>query len=162
TAYSNYYIGIDAPADSPWPLRCFDDAERTFSTLVAAIVREWRGEGRDRDELLCLLMRQLDLLLRRQVKHPPPSEPTPSVRAAERLLAERCVASVTIGSVAAELGVAPSTLRAQFLRLRARTPRAYLHALRVERALAMLRNSNLSIEEVAGLCGYDSASHLSR
>jgi AraC-like DNA-binding protein len=162
TAYSNYYIGVDAPADMPWPRRCFDDTERTFGTLFGAIVREWRSDACDRDDLLCLLMNQLDILLRRQRVQQPLSEAELSVRAAERLIEERCVASLTIGSVAAEIGVAPSTLRAQFVRLRGRTPRSYLHALRMERALAMLRNSNLSIEEVAGLCGYDSASHLSR
>jgi transcriptional regulator GlxA family with amidase domain len=39
---------------------------------------------------------------------------------------------------------------------------AYLQAIRVQHALGIIRNSNLSLETVAHACGYDSASHLSR
>ncbi len=67
-----------------------------------------------------------------------------------------------IADVAREIGISPSGLRSLFSRHRAGTPMAYLQAIRVQHALGIIRNSNLSLEAVAHACGYDSASHLSR
>jgi len=162
TAYANYFIAVAAPAQAPWPRVCFDDQERTFGTLFAAVAREWQGQAAERDRLLALLLAQLDILLRREQEQRHLSDGERLVREAERIMEARSATSVTIGEIAGEVGVCPSSLRAQFARRRGRSPRSYLQALRVQRALALIRTSSLTLEEVSGLCGYDSASHLSR
>lgn len=162
TAYANYFLVVDAPTRAPWPRVCFDDADRTLGTLFAAVAREWQGQAADRDGMLALLLAQLDILLRREQEQRRLSAGERLVREAERIMEERSAASITIGEIAGEVGVCPSSLRAQFARRRGRSPRSYLHALRVQRALALIRTSSLTLEEISGLCGYDSASHLSR
>src|SRR5687768_16021207 len=38
TAYSTYWITIDAPETMPWPRMCVDDADRTIGTTCTSIV----------------------------------------------------------------------------------------------------------------------------
>jgi transcriptional regulator GlxA family with amidase domain len=39
---------------------------------------------------------------------------------------------------------------------------SHLQAVRARRAISLLHNSTLTLEAIASMCGYDSASHLSR
>jgi AraC-like DNA-binding protein len=112
--------------------------------------------------MLALLLDQLDILLRRAHEQTQLAETERLVREAERILQERCSRPITVGDVARELGVSPSFLRAQFVCLRGKTPSAHLQSVRVQHALALLRNSSAPLDAIAGACGYDSASHLSR
>ncbi len=162
TAYSNYYIAVDAPADHPWGRRCYDDQDRNLESICRAMVREWGGRSPDRETMLELLLCQLDILLRRARSQQQISDGESVVRAAERLLEERFASEITIEQAAREIGVSPSNLRALFARLRGNSPLAHLHAVRLRRATEFLRNSSLTLERIAALCGYDSASHLSR
>jgi AraC-like DNA-binding protein len=70
--------------------------------------------------------------------------------------------SIRIATVAAELGISPSGLRASFARLRGTSPRAALQHVRLRHALGHIRNSTLPLQAIADLTGYDSVSHLSR
>jgi AraC-like DNA-binding protein len=162
TAYSNFWIQVHAPADYPWPRMCLDDAERSFERVCAAIAREWSRQAVGREEMLDLLTNQLAILIERMQERQQLPEAECLVREAEQLIEERFAMGVTIRDIAREVGIAPSSLRAQFVRLRGRSPMAHLQARRVQHALALLRNSSLTLEAVASLCGYDSASHLSR
>jgi len=168
TAYSNFFLAVEAPADSPWPTLCFDDADASLERLCAALVREFQTPADeapdDRSALISLLLAELDLRLRRARAQADLPEGELVVRRAERLLSERATATPAprVQDVAREVGVAPSTLRALFARRRGRTPRAHLREARLRHALALLRGSTLTLEAVAGLSGYDSASHLSR
>jgi AraC-like DNA-binding protein len=161
TAWACHYIWLEPPF-LPWPHVYTDDSGGTFGKLCSVLVREWTGEAPDRDEMLGLLLHQIDILLRRAHTQDEVSSAERLVREGERLLKERFATSMTITEVAAALGVSPSYLRAQFVRLRGQTPMTFLQALRVEHALALIRNSDLSLEAIARLCGYDSSSHLSR
>lgn len=162
TAYANVWIQIDAPAGQPWPRVCYDDEHATLGRVCDALVREWQGRAPGRDEMIDLLLDQLDILLRRADQQAQLPEGERLVREAERLLQERSSRPIRINQIAHEVGVSPSLLRAQFVRLRGRTPMAHLQAVRVQHALALIRNSNAPLEAIAGACGYDSASHLSR
>lgn len=162
TAYANIWISVNAPVESPWPIECFDDAEGTFGALWRAILREFRGNAADREEMLALLVRQLDLLLRRSGQCAPLADAERVVREAEQLLASRFATPLTLLEVAREIGVSPSTLRAHFTRLRGRTPMNHLQELRVRHALTLIRTSTLTLETIASLSGYYSVSHLSR
>lgn len=162
TAYTNYHISIEGDAPDAWPRTCVDDAYHTLGHLCGAIVREWVGQSPERESMIDLLLGQLDIHLRRDQEARQLSESERVVREAECLMQERFAASVIIDAVAREVGVSPSSLRAHFAILRGCTPTAYLRYLRVQHALAMLRESTLTLDAIAPLCGCYSASHLSR
>lgn len=156
------YIGLEAAAEQLWPRVYYDDVNHTFGNLCAILVREWNGRDAGGEKMVALLAHQLDTLLQRTYAKLQLSPTQRLVRAAEFHLEQRFAASLTIEELAKELGVSRSFLDTQFLRLRGQTPMAYLQTLRVQHAVAMIRNSTLSLEAIAGLCGYYSASHLSR
>lgn len=175
TAYANFWAQIEAPPETPWPLHALDDVDQSLGHVISALVREdiARREGpSDHQAMIGLLLAQLDLLLRRAAASPPVEDAELTVRRAERLMDERCAgitvhdgedgATSALTGIAREVGVAPSTLRAYFAACRGISPRDCWQAIRVRRAVALLRTSTLTLEAVAHLCGYDSASHLSR
>ena len=146
----------------PWPQLYVDDTSGTLGKLCSVLANEWSNQAPDREAMLGLLLAQIDTVLRRAQTQREETAGERLVRAAEELFRERFTGSVEVGEVAEALNVSPSYLRAQFVRQRGQTPMAFLQALRVEHAVALIRNSDLSLEAVAKLCGYDSASHLSR
>ena len=162
TAYSNFWIQVEAPQQEPWQRVCYDDEHATMGHVCAALVREWRGREQDREKMLALLLEELDILMRRAPEQVQLSEGERLVREAERLLEERSSGPVRIKDIAAEVCVSPSFLRAQFIRFRGRSPMDHLQGVRVQHALGLIRCSNAPLEAIAGACGYDSASHLSR
>jgi AraC-like DNA-binding protein len=166
TAYSQIFLRVTAPADRGWPRTCFDDSERVWGTLCGGIEQEWRRRERPlRDEMLHLLASELDLRLRRASGSASPllRDPfEPLVRSAEEILETRYALPITLAEVAREVGASPGRLRLHFLRLRGRTPQTALQDVRLRHALDLIRGSSLTLEAIAGLCGYYSASHLSR
>ena len=65
TDCANFYVVIDAAADQAWPVACIDDADQALLHVCAALVREWTGRAPERAALICALLAQLDILLRR-------------------------------------------------------------------------------------------------
>ncbi len=162
TAYSNYFIQVEAPAEQAWPRLCYDDEHASIGNVCGALVREWPVGAADRCQMIALLVDQLDILLRRALEQTHLASGERLVLEAERLIHERFRGRLTIAEVASEIGISPSFLRTLFVRHRGQTPMASLQAMRVQHALGIIRNSNVSLETVADACGYDSASHLSR
>lgn len=160
TAYSNFYIGLDAPPGVGWPRVCFDSDEGEFEKLCGAIVNEWRASRPQRDVMLSLMLDQLAILIQRTADHVSPAEAL--VRDAEQIMAQQFAARPTIAEIAREAGASVSSLRAHFARLRKCSPLDHMHTVRVRHALTLLRTSNLTLDAVADLSGYHSASHLSR
>jgi len=130
--------------------------------VCASLVREWTSRYANRVEMLAVLLRQLDLQLRRAHEHPALSRGERVVHEVERLFHERLSTSLCVTDVAQEVGVWPTMLREYFARWRGQPPLARINALRVEHALALLRTSDFTLEAIADLCGFDSPSHLSR
>lgn len=162
TAYANYFLQIAAPPNTPWPVLAYDDGAGTLGGLCAAIVREAGGCADDRNTLLPLLLGQLDIYLRRMTRQTETPEAERIVRQAERLIEERHAEPIRLTEIARTVGVSPSTLRAYFAARRGVSPRDLLRTTRARRALAFLRTSDLTLDAIARLTGYDSASHLSR
>jgi AraC-like DNA-binding protein len=160
TAYANTYLTIDMPREYSWPLVCSDDASNSIGHVFHCLFAEYHGNSVHRTEMINALLLQLNVLLLRQQEALPREERF--ISEVERLMAERFSSPLSIQQIAREVGIAPSTLRAQFARVRGRTPSAYLQEIRVRHALNLLRTSDITIEAVALQCGYDSASHLSR
>ncbi len=164
TAFSQYYVRLErAQPLGPWPETTFDDSDHTLGHLFSLLVREWSAPPTpEREELLGLLARQLEILLERKGRELVNRSAEELVREAERRLEARLTDAPTVGALASELSVSPSTLRAHFALLRGYAPLHYLQRLRLERALELIRSSTLNLEEIASLCGYYSASHLNR
>ena len=162
TAYANFWIQINVPEPPSWPRRCYDDETHILGQVCSAIVREYSLQTSERESMLAALLTQIDIYLRRAHERCQLPAAERLVHQVEQILEERYATPISIASVAKEIGVSPSHLRAQFARLRGQTPMAYLHALRVQQALRLIRTSTLTLEIIAGFCGFDSASHLSR
>lgn len=162
TDYANYWLNLKISGSLDWPRFCFDDREHNLERLFGAIVQEWNGHAPGRDEMLELLLKQLGLALGRAFSAGQISEAEKTVDAAARLIEQQYTAPLTITKIAEQLGITTAYLRLLFARYRGNNPLAYLHALRLQHALQLISGSSLTLEAVARLSGYDSASHLSR
>jgi AraC-like DNA-binding protein len=162
TAYANFWIQLTAPVNQPWPRICFDDEHAMFGHVCGSLAREWVSRSHCRDEMLELLTAELDVLLQRSLEQTMVSSDELLVRKAQRIMQERFSGGIRISDIALELRISTSFLREIFVELRGQSPMSYLQSLKIERALGILRNSDVPLETIADSCGYDSASHLSR
>lgn len=160
--YANRFVQLTAAPDRDWPRVSYDDGDGSIGRLFRALTHEFLRSAPERDRMLGLLVEQLDLELRRAGAERPGGLPERIVTAAERLIEQRYAERLRIADLCAELACSPSALRAYFGRLRGTSPRAYLRAVRLRHVLGYLRNSTLTLQTIAELCGYDSVSHLSR
>lgn len=160
TAYSNFYIGIDAPAEFPWPRVCFDSDGDDFHRICAAIVKEWSASRLQRAAMLSSLLNQLVIMIQRAAEQVSPAEAL--VRRAEQIINQNFAARPLIKDIAQEVGASVSSLRAHFSQVRKCSPMDHLHSVRVRHALSLLETSTLTLDVIAEMCGYHSSSHLSR
>lgn len=161
TAYQNVWIQFETP-DLAWPRMCVDDPANTIGSLCTAIVREFEEQGLNYAEITTLLLWQLHFLLQRMQERPRISAAEQLVRHVEIIVAERYHIPLRLKEIAQEIGTSETYLRAQFVRLRRRTPSQHIQAERVKHALALLQTSTQTLESIAEYCGYNSASHLTR
>ncbi len=160
--FTNWFIGIDAPPDHPWPTQAQDDATGTFERLCVAIVGELAGTGSDREAMLALLAGELDLRLRRSAARATADPGLALVAEAEALFDQGSEDPLRLTTLARRLGVAASTLRLAFKQHRGEPPAIALRRRRIRRAVDLLTRTDLTLEAIADQCGFDSASHLSR
>jgi AraC-like DNA-binding protein len=162
TAYSNFYLLLKAPLDQPWPARCEGDAALDIGHFLATLLREDSLQERRSPELVDALITAIDVTLRRLHPDQRPSAAESLIRAAEQIFEQRHPERIRIDALATELGVSVSSLRQQFVARRGLSPHRALQAVRVRRALDLLRTSDLTLAVIADRCGFYSPSHLSR
>ena len=162
TAYSNYYIALELEHTEGWPVFMDDDKDRSLGRVCQQIVIEWNRKSPQRERMLALLAEQLTCLMDRAASEKILPHPALIVARAERVIEEKCGQSLTIREVAEAVSTSSSSLRSYFRTVRGYSPREYLQQARIERAVSFLRTSTLKLEVLAELCGYDSASHLTR
>ena len=162
TAYTTYFIMFEAPPDQPWSRLYYDDEDLNLDRICRAIVREWREQQADRDDMLALLNKELLLLLGRGPHDSAKSLRERSVIAAEQIMEASYGKRIEVAELAERVGISVSSLHAHFVRLRGKTPMEYLQGVRLRHALGLLHHSTLTLETIADLCGYHSPSHLSR
>ena len=164
TAYANHHLALHTAPDTPWPRAVTDDALGTLSYLCRALVGASHSgaDGSRMGAMAPHILAQLDCFLRQHGEAAPPSKGEEVVREAERVFEEQFAGTVEMGTLAAKLCVAPSALRAHFARHRGYAPTEGLQRVRLERALALLRSSDLSLQQVARATGFYSPSHLTR
>lgn len=169
TAYSNLFFTVEAPADYPWQSCYSDDVDGSLEQTCRALLKEsyqpGSGDGNERATMLAALMTRLVILMARccRQQNRPVTQKETVVREAERIM-EECFREQGVGveQIASRLGVSVSTLRAAFADVRHCPPREVLAQVRLRHAFTFLRTSDLTLEATAYLCGFDSASHLSR
>jgi AraC-like DNA-binding protein len=162
TAYTNYYLALELPEAAGRPAFLEDDTDRSLGHLCRQLVLEWNRKSPERERMLVLLAGQLECQLARMSRRPILSFPAQTVAEAERLIEEKSHRPLTIREVAEAVNVSVSSLRGYFHAVRQCSPREHLRQIRLEKALRFLRTSTLKLEAIAELCGYDSASHLTR
>lgn len=69
---------------------------------------------------------------------------------------------VRISDIAKICHVSEATLRRMFISEFALSPKDYINGLRITRARQLLESGDMSVAEVASLCGFDEASYFSR
>jgi len=159
TDYANIFMQVFAPAEMPWSTVVPDDRSGALGRVMEQILIEDLAELKMRG----LLMEQLELLLNRfMLRNNETSSRWRLVVEAERRLRDRFAEPFSLAELARDLDVSPSYLRAAFLDVRGRSARDYFGEVRLQRVLAYLRTSTLTLEHIASLTGFSSASHLSR
>lgn len=162
TRYRNIHLSVRAPVSVAWPIHVVDDADSNLGRLCDAIVKELHRE-KERDAILIQLMvQELSLRVTRASLGERPSSSASLVQRTEAHFFASLDQPISIAETARKLGASSSKLRQAFQSVRGESPRACLRRLRCQQALHWLRNSTHSLETISALCGFDSASHLSR
>jgi AraC-like DNA-binding protein len=165
TAYSHFYLLLGLPLGTKVPsapLVFMDDLDQSLERIMGSLAREWHTQQANREVMLDLLLSQLQIHCERLETNPILSNAEQVVRLAERMMADHIAEPQSISEIALHLGISNSALRAYFANLRGHSPKQHQQHLRMNRALELIRASSLSLDEIALLTGYDSASHLSR
>jgi len=125
---------------------------------------EWQGESQDA-QLQTALMRLLFSLQQDMLAAAPdlPPEPRDSlVSTVNRLMSEWRGRPVVVADVAAELGLSASRLRALFREAAGIPLGGYIKNYQLNRAMALLRTTDLPIAEIAEEAGFGSPQAFSR
>jgi len=164
SAYQHDYLQLE-PLSFPQfnePALYRDTPDHRLERLVADLVAEWHGAQRGCETMVRLLLEQLTITLERVSLETVPDQAERMVRRFEGALEERYAENPSIRALAGELGMGYSSLREQFSKRRGYSPKTFLKTVRVRRALELIGSSSLTLEEVASVSGFDSASHLWR
>lgn len=97
----------------------------------------------------------------RQLSQPQTLPPSEAVRAAMNFMNDRYGDSISMANVSEEIGISRSRLFAAFKSATGMTPNDYLQRLRVSKAAELLKNSRLSITEIAMACGFSTSQYFS-
>lgn len=74
-------------------------------------------------------------------------------------LRENCAAHITLEELAARFHYSAHYVQSAFRRVVGMTPQAYLTQLRIERAKILLSEGEMSLSDIAVVCGFSSQSH---
>jgi AraC-like DNA-binding protein len=146
---------------------CLRDTARlvsTLQTLRATATYQEPDRNRWRVHLLRDLLflasaaRQETAPIGAAVVDPLAAEAARRIQAADREGGDR----VTLEQIARAVGVSPARLTRRFAAAYGRTPAEYRTALRLDRARALLTETDWTLDRVADACGYRDAFYLSR
>jgi AraC-like DNA-binding protein len=146
---------VDA-GSSGYP-HAYHDASRRWRHLLTWLLDLFTsGEAGDRraaEQLLPVLLWELA----RAGAHTQSLVPAVNVYIADNL-----ARPIRIRDLADTLGLSRSHFSRNFRKITGQSPQRYVIRTRLERARALLANPSLTLAEIAGRCGFSSASHLSR
>jgi len=160
--YQLIYIYFECEPLKTFEPVLYDDPDGSLKETCKAIIREWRGQASHFEAMTDLLVGRLDLLIERLTSALPLTESEQLVGAAAAIIEDRFSQSMTLEELCKELSTTTGKLRRDFVQARGQTPTDYLQAIRLRHAIATLQSTDLKLETVAHLNGYNSASHLTR
>jgi AraC-like DNA-binding protein len=138
----------------------------------SVLLREWQRcrDNQERGEMqeaqlqaaLLYLLTSLREDLQREAPDLPPEPQDSLLRTVNRMMAEWRGRPVVVADVADELGLSPSRLRAVFREMAGIPLGGYIKNYQINRAMALLRTSELSIAEIAEEAGFASPQAFSR
>lgn len=180
--YQFHHFSLGAATTLQWLFCTFELNPRTFleplrnrtipmspTTVraVEAFLQEWHrppGELQDAQQQTLLLRALIALKQDRQdgANDLPPEPADTLMRTINRLLAEWRGRMVVVADLARQLGCSESRLRVRFKAVAGIPLGAYLQNYRINRAMALLRTSPLSIADIAREAGFGSPQAFSR
>jgi AraC-like DNA-binding protein len=140
-------------------LLTFFDADHRLEQVAINLSAEWGRNQLHSDHMIELLFNEFVILFQRLAAEPESSAER-LVRKVEQALEQHFSSRPSIPAIAEELGVSSSLVRLYFAKLRNYSPKTYLQTVRFNRALELIKGSSLTLETIAEITGYDSASHL--
>jgi AraC family transcriptional regulator len=152
--------------DAPWLAHgepIFNAAVPGLRGLADELVAELNGRDilsiEAADSLARLLLVRLARQPRRAASAPNPLTPQVLARLREHVeehLAER----ILVADLAAVAGMSPNRFAHVYSQRAEQSPHQFVLGLRLERAIALLRESRLGLAEIAAACGFASQQHL--
>lgn len=130
---------------------------------VQRIVNELNQREKHYRPLVLLYYTELSVLLRRYMEQTYwPLCSDPAMKAAIAFIRTRFADPIAIADVAVRAGIGSRYLRKLFDRYLNLSPLEYLIQVRIDRAIELLRNTDLSVKEIAFACGFHSPQYFSR
>ena len=151
-------------ADNPEANRLVRIANNLRITqAVQQIVNELDERREYYPQLVLLYYTELLILLRRYLNQTYlPLCTDPAMQAAISCIRDRFANDITMIEVASTAGVSSRYLRKLFDRYLGLSPLEYLTQVRIDRAIELLRHTELSVKEVCFACGFQSPQYFSR
>ena len=146
--------------------RIIDISEKT-ETLYNDLLSEWHAPGGElqAEQLQAALLRLLLSLKQDRIRSSPdlPPEPEESIlKTVNRYLGEHTGAPVVVSDIAEAMNYSASRLRVLFKEAAGIPLGAYIQNYRINRAMALLRTTDLAIADVAREAGFGSPQAFSR
>jgi AraC family transcriptional regulator len=92
----------------------------------------------------------------------PSCKASPAMLRARDVLHERNNGKLGLEQIAGQIGMHPVHLSREFHRVFGRTLSEYARGLKIQKAEALLANTNIPLSEISQLCGFHDQSHFSR
>jgi len=135
----------------------------SIADLMVHIVEQWYGHG---------IARAVENQFSPEIRSPfraaayqtdvDPSHHDEVVVEAQQWLRDKLGRGVSIGALAAQLGLSTRTLNRRFRQATGVSPQQWLQRLRVSEARDLLRHSNLTISDIAWRLGFQDVSHFGK
>jgi AraC-like DNA-binding protein len=141
--------------------------------LMERIFAEHQSSALASAERARLLLREVLIVLCRAVERPADAGEEPAVphmslrqaqvaRSAARYLTDNLARPLSVRDVARYHSLCTAHFSTVFRRYHGVSPQRFLHLSRVSRAKALIREGELTVKEIAAICGYVDAAHFCR
>ena len=165
-----FYLNFSGPAVEPFFKRIQELSGSVVSLeLVSPAIQQFlelfealkNGKQFTRYEGSEWLYRFLTALLR-NIEFPSDKKNSPHVEAAMEWMQEHYALQQNLDAMSREIGISFSHLTRQFYKEQGITPIQYLTYIRLEHAMHLMINTNITIEKIAEKCGYSCGNYFSK
>ena len=150
-------------ADSEQVIRTGTSLE--FTRIFTQMIQEMQLRRENYEELLVLLLRQLFILIHRQMHQPPKARNSfleKEIHLAVQHFQERYNTELSIDGYASSRGMSTSWFIRSFKEITGVTPMRYILTLRIANAQSLLENTDYTVAEISRIVGYDDQLYFSR